>query len=79
MRIRVEDFVAETFGAYLGTSFCFRCPKRPEGFLRLKLREVRAASGSAGSSHCYSKPRSRPNLRAASVRWSIPTLSRRRC
>ena len=47
MRIRVEDFVAETFGAYLGTSFCFRCPKRSEGFLRLKLREVRAASGSA--------------------------------
>jgi hypothetical protein len=47
MRIRVEDFVAETFGAYLGTSFCFRCPKRSEGFLRLKLREVQAASGSA--------------------------------
>src|SRR5260370_24769630 len=48
MRIRLEDFVAETFSSYLGTSFCFRCPERPEGFLRLKLRAVHAASGPAG-------------------------------
>jgi hypothetical protein len=48
MRIRLEDFVAETFSSYLGTSFCFRCPERPEGFLRLKLREVHPASGPAG-------------------------------
>jgi hypothetical protein len=40
MRIRLEDFVAETFSSYLGTSSCFRCPERPEGFLRSKLREV---------------------------------------
>jgi hypothetical protein len=48
MRIRLEDFVAETFRSYLATSFRFRCPERAEGFLRLKLREVREAPGPAG-------------------------------
>jgi hypothetical protein len=40
MRIRIEEFVAELFHPYVGTSFSFRTPERPETVVQLQLWEV---------------------------------------
>jgi hypothetical protein len=42
--IGLEDFAADTFGPYVGTTFLFRCGQPADAVVRLKLAEVRCTT-----------------------------------
>jgi hypothetical protein len=91
MRIRIEEFVAELFHPYVGTSFSFRTSERPETVVQLQLREVCPApavfdpqghqetSGGEVFFHCCSSQNPKSRLALGSTSSIIRILSPLRC